>query len=128
MKCARCGKCCYETRMELSEEDVHRLEALGYSRKDFCESDKDGILRLRNVKGRCYFLLGNNECAVYPSRPLGCEIYPVNCDLDGEVFVDDFCSVASSVGKDEILRKGELLRRHLRVIDHEAALRKGKPV
>ncbi|MDI9645112.1 MAG: YkgJ family cysteine cluster protein [Archaeoglobales archaeon] len=49
-----CGKCCYSTEMPLTEEDIKRIESLGYSRKDFAIKI-DGIFRLRNINGRCIF-------------------------------------------------------------------------
>ncbi len=30
-----CGRCCHETEMPLTLEDVERIESLGYSRRDF---------------------------------------------------------------------------------------------
>ena len=125
MRCERCGRCCRETMMELSEEDVQRLVCLGHAKDDFCLQGEDGILRLRNVGGRCHFLsTDGGSCTVYESRPLGCDIYPVNCDQEGRVFVDDFCQAMGSVTKGELKRKGVALRRHLRVIDAEAERRR----
>lgn len=124
MICARCGRCCHDTRRELSEEDIRRLEGRGPSRDDFCELGPDGIPRLRNVMGRCIFLRDGKECEVYEHRPLGCEIYPVNCDARGQVFVDDFCTAASTVERGELSSKGRRLRGHLRAIDQEAEARR----
>lgn len=93
MKCLKngsyCGKCCIETEMPLTEEDLSRIESLGFSREEFSVSDGD-ILRLRNVKGKCYFLDERNTCRIYEHRPEGCRLYPAI--FDGEnVIVDTIC-------------------------------------
>ena len=51
MRCSNCGICCEETEMELSSDDIRRLEKAGYRREQFSVLD-DGI-RLRNVGGWC---------------------------------------------------------------------------
>ncbi len=89
-----CGKCCYNTEMPLSEEDVRRIESLGYKREEF-SIVVDGIRVLRNVGGRCYFLK-NNRCSIYPYRPLGCRLYPLVMGEDG-VGVDDECPKKNEV-------------------------------
>lgn len=115
----RCSKCCIETQMELSEDDIRRLERLGYKRDDFavCEN---GSCRLRNVNGRCYFL-GENGCRVYEHRPLGCRIYPVVC-VEGEgLAVDAYCPLAlvalRKLREDAHLVKSiaEAVARHFRI-------------
>ncbi|MDH5793376.1 MAG: YkgJ family cysteine cluster protein, partial [Candidatus Bathyarchaeota archaeon] len=35
MRCSNCGKCCEKTEMELSSEDIERLEETGYRREEF---------------------------------------------------------------------------------------------
>ena len=111
--------------MELSEEDILRLSRLGHRIDEFCLVSADGIARLRNIKGRCFFLSQDGKaCIVYAHRPLGCDIYPVNCDQRGHVFVDDFCKAKGTVTKEELRAKGETLRRHIAIIDEEAEGRK----
>jgi Fe-S-cluster containining protein len=125
MKCIRCGKCCEATMMELSEEDLSKLEKAGHQREDFVVYGEDAIVRLRNVEGTCYFFdRKERACRAYQCRPLGCELYPVNCDDTGLVFVDDFCPAAGTFSKKELRRKGGLLVRHLGTIDKEAARRR----
>ncbi len=84
-----CGKCCYETEMPLTEEDIARIEALGYSRSDFTVRD-GSIVRLRNVNGKCFFLDSENRCKIYQYRPKGCRIYPAVFD-GKDVIADRFC-------------------------------------
>lgn len=126
MKCSRCGKCCESTRMELSEDDIVQLERVGYAREDFMAYDDFAFARLRNVRGACFFFdPERRECRVYQVRPTGCRIYPVNCDQDGDLFVDDDCQAASSVSKGELRRKAGELHRQMRKIDDEAERRRG---
>lgn len=84
-----CGKCCFETEMPLTEEDIKRIERLGYRRECFSVDDGN-ISRLKNVNGKCYFLDEKNMCKIYEYRPEGCRLYPAV--LDGEkVVVDKIC-------------------------------------
>jgi len=83
-----CGKCCYETEMPLTNEDVKRIESLGYKKEDF-SIVVNGIRRLRNVNGKCYFLR-NNRCIIYEHRPEGCRLYPLVFD-GKDVVVDKLC-------------------------------------
>ena len=48
------GVCCEETMMELSRVDIERLEEYGYRLEEFAVI-ADGVARLRNVDGYCYF-------------------------------------------------------------------------
>jgi len=84
-----CGKCCIETEMPLTEEDLSRIESLGFSREKFSVSDGD-IFRLRNVGGKCYFLDERNTCRIYEHRPEGCRLYPAVFDTE-KVIVDMIC-------------------------------------
>ncbi|WP_290623756.1 MULTISPECIES: YkgJ family cysteine cluster protein [unclassified Archaeoglobus] len=98
-----CGKCCIETEMPLTEEDLSRIESLGFSREEFSVSDGD-ILRLRNVKGKCYFLDERNACRIYEHHPEGCRLYPAV--FDGEdVVVDRLCPVWEDVKVSEVAKR-----------------------
>jgi Fe-S-cluster containining protein len=128
MRCARCGECCKGTMMELSEEDILRLIGLGFRREDICVIGEDGLARLRNIDGKCVFLSKDfKSCTVYENRPLGCEIYPVNCDQEGDIFVDEFCKARNTVSKSELRLKGATIKPHLETIDDEARGRKLRP-
>jgi hypothetical protein len=83
--------------MPLSEEDTRKLEGLGYRKEDF-SIVVDGIRRLRNVNGRCFFLAPDSRCAIYSKRPEGCRLYPAILNPETmEVEVDDTCPKASDV-------------------------------
>jgi len=110
--------------MELAEEDVGRLEALGYDPADFVRVDGNGIARLCNLNGACFFLVeAERRCRVYPQRPAGCRIYPVNVDELGEVVLDEDCPRAGTITPSEKKRKGTELKRLIDRIDEEAARR-----
>ncbi len=107
MNCAEngvyCGKCCFETEMPLTEEDLRRIESLGYRKEEFSISFA-GIVRLRNVNGKCYFLDEKNRCRIYEHRPEGCRLYPAV--FDGEkVVVDKICPKWREVKVSEVVRK-----------------------
>jgi len=110
-----CGKCCYNTEMPLTMEDIARIESLGYSRNDF--AIKIGsIYRLRNVEGKCYFLSEDNRCKIYENRPLGCRIYPVVFDLERGVILDDLCPKKDEVSIEEVKRIEPILKHLVRKI------------
>ncbi len=89
-----CYNCCLETQMLLTQEDLNRIESLGYSRKEFCLDPKetDGFWQLRNIKGRCFFLTQDGKCSIYESRPAGCKVYPLVFELsENDVIIDEDC-------------------------------------
>lgn len=102
--------------MPLTEEDIERIESIGYNRRDFTIKI-DGIYRLRNVNGKCFFLDENNRCKIYEHRPLGCRIYPLVLDLDrGVVVVDKLCPKGDEVSEENIRRAEPILRELVRKI------------
>ncbi len=94
--------------MELLEEDIKRIERLGYNRREFVRY-VDGVPRLRNVDGRCVFLGGNGLCRIYPYRPLGCRIYPVVTD-GRRIYIDDICPARHTIDKREFRGRAAALR------------------
>lgn len=99
-----CALCCYNTEMPLTEDDIRRLEALGYRREEFAVKGPDGVWRLRNVNRHCYFLdPATGACRVYPWRPEGCRLYPLVYDPStGEVVVDAECPMHWAVGAEVV--------------------------
>lgn len=121
MHCSHCEKCCQATEMELCEADIARLEQAGYRRRDFSSRGKEGIPRLRNVGEYCYFYDHElKRCKEYACRPLGCEIYPVNMSVDGEILVDGLCPECGTLTSEEVETKGWRLRELLNTISLEA--------
>jgi len=122
MRCTHCEKCCHETEMELCEADVVRLERLGFRKDDFSLRRADGVRRLVNRDGYCFFYdRAAKRCSVYPRRPLGCVIYPVNLSEYGDVVVDELCPESGSVSEAERVEKGRRLRSLVDTIASEAA-------
>ncbi len=82
----RCSRCCHDTQMMLTEEDVERISALGY--RDFYY-EKDGFLYLKNRGGKCVFLDENGRCRIYEHRPAGCRFYPYIYDYERDEILRD---------------------------------------
>jgi Fe-S-cluster containining protein len=75
--------------MMLTEEDVRRIESLGYRNFYY---QKNGFLYLKNVNGKCIFLDNNGLCRIYNHRPEGCKFYPFIYDVEkDEILRDEDC-------------------------------------
>jgi len=82
VRCSNCGKCYEKTMMELSSEDIKRLEETGYRREEFTIIGDDGVTRLRNAGGWCYFYGPvEKKCRVYREKPQGCYL---SCCISGQ--------------------------------------------
>jgi Fe-S-cluster containining protein len=111
--------------MLLSEEDISRLEKIGYNRKHFVLYDKQGFAKLRNRRGYCFFYdLKKRSCKVYEYRPLGCRIYPVIYNEGEGVVVDKLCPMRDTVSKGELKRNCVEVMKLLHRIDEEAEKRR----
>ena len=76
--------------MPLLEEDISRIEALGYKRSFFVRI-LNGYKILKNRNGKCVFLK-KGKCSIYEHRPVGCRLYPVVIDVETfEPLIDDEC-------------------------------------
>ena len=96
--------------MELLPEDIERIESLGYKFDEFAEVGDDGIVRLRNVDGRCVFYdAEKRSCKIYEHRPIGCRLYPV-VYVDGSIGVDRLCPTWYTVRRSELRRLEPLVR------------------
>jgi len=105
--------------MELSSDDVRKLEEAGYHRTEFSVLDNRGV-RLVNVGGWCYYYsLAEKKCRVYKNRPLGCRLYPIVYMADEGAMVDELCPMGHTVSEHELKRKGKILVKLLKKIDHE---------
>ena len=105
--------------MELSSDDIRRLEDAGYHRDQFSVLDNHAI-RLMNVDGWCYFYsLAERKCRVYRNRPLGCRLYPVVYSVDEGFVVDELCPMGHTVSEREFKTKRKVLSKLLRKIDEE---------
>ena len=105
--------------MELSSNDIKRLEEAGYRREQFAFIDGD-VVRLRNVDGWCYFYsLADKRCRVYGKRPLGCYLYPVVYSVNDGIMADELCPKGQMISRQELRAKGRILVDHLREMDDE---------
>jgi Fe-S-cluster containining protein len=125
MRCLRCGVCCTETEMLLSTDDIQRLEGKGYRRGFFTVFDGDCYIKLRNLQGYCVFYdVEKRRCKVYAVRPLGCRLYPVICDEEKGIVVDEICCAKGKLNEKIIARKGRKVLKLLERIDSEAESRR----
>ncbi len=105
--------------MELSSDDIRRLEEAGYHRDQFTVLDSH-VIRLVNVDGWCYFYdLNERKCRVYKNRPLGFWLYPIVYLVDEGATVDALCPMRHTVSEREFRTKGNALRKLLRELDEE---------
>jgi len=84
--CENCGKCCIETEMIVSEQDIDFIlrKCLNYKRKrEFIFKNKDDLFQLKNVEGYCVFFDKRSKiCTIYEFRPQGCRFYPLIFDIN----------------------------------------------
>jgi len=100
--------------MDLSDEDVKRLEALGYSQYEFSTSLDNSSRQLRNIDGHCFFYdPSTTRCRVYSCRPFGCRIYPVVYIVGAGIGIDSFCPMSDTVDASDLKVKGRILLHHL---------------
>jgi len=80
-KCKDCGKCCIETEMLLSQQDIDLIiknapEEL--IQEDFFFQNLDGLSQMKNYKNHCIFFNSKSKtCNIYKYRPKGCRFYPL---------------------------------------------------
>ena len=125
MRCLRCGACCEETEMLLSNKDIERLEKKGYDRAFFVRFDADGYAVLRNLNGVCVFFDSEQRvCRERSSRPSGCRIYPVMHDEDKGIVIDNICPAEDTISEREKAKRGAKVLKLLKQIDAEAERRR----
>ncbi len=106
-KCVEnCGRCCYELEIPVRDEDIARIEELGYNAWEFVDYEKmfyrgdkflSYAIKKRPFDGGCVFLDPDTmRCRIYPHRPLACRLYPFVFVKQGEVMevyvkMDSFC-------------------------------------
>jgi len=125
MRCTRCGICCKQTQMLLSEKDIKLLQKAGHNPKQFIRINKQGYAQLQNKQHYCIFYdTQNRACKAYRERPTGCRLYPIIYSEEEGVIVDDICPPKESVTGTEIKNKTSVLMKLLRAIDEQAAKRR----
>jgi len=126
LQCSNCGICCQETMMELSSDDIERLEKAGFLLEEFVIVNEEGAC-LRNVDGHCCFYSSSDKkCKIYEKRPLGCYIYPVIYGPKKGAIVDKLCPRGYMITEQELREKEKILTELLKKIDNErVAYQKG---
>lgn len=120
MRCSNCGICCEKTAMELSSEDIEKLEKMGYRLEKIAVTN-NGATRLRNVDGYCIFYSrADKNCQIYEKRPLGCYLYPVVYLTNEGAIVDELCPMEHTISDKELRKKGKILEKLLKKIDNES--------
>jgi len=105
--------------MELSVDDIKRLEKKGFRPEEFTVQN-DGVTQLRNVKGYCYFYnRADKKCQIYKDKPIGCCIYPVVYLVNEGMIVDELCPMGQTISKHELMTKAKKLDNLLKKLDHE---------
>jgi len=106
-KCVdECGLCCSELEIPLRDEDIERIEGLGYNAWEFVDYEKafyrgdkfiGYAIKKKPIDGACVFLDPETKrCRIYHHRPLACRLYPFVFIKHGEnmeihVKMDSFC-------------------------------------
>jgi len=97
--------------MALSEEDIRRIESLGYARERFAMESR-GLVVLRNLRHRCVFHDGT-RCTIYNERPVGCRLYPVVfAEFSGTAAMDRMCPFWDEFQFSPELRRGSISLHH----------------
>ena len=94
-KCENCGKCCLETEMILSQQNIKIIisNLPNIKKQDFTFKNINEQYQLRNIEGHCFFFdVSNRECKIYKFRPQGCRFYPLIYDFNKkDCRLDDDC-------------------------------------
>ena len=92
-KCKDCGKCCLETEMILSKQDLNIIlnnTPNTLKKDDIVFKNSDGFFQLKNFMRHCvFFNISSKECKIYELRPQGCKFYPLIYDHDNKSCVMD---------------------------------------
>ncbi|UCC18372.1 MAG: YkgJ family cysteine cluster protein [Promethearchaeota archaeon] len=83
--CENCGKCCLETEMILSHQDINSIInsiPKKISKDYFVFKNSEGHFQLKNFDGHCiFFNFTLKTCNIYEFRPQGCIFYPFIYDF-----------------------------------------------
>ncbi|MFX1307467.1 MAG: YkgJ family cysteine cluster protein [Promethearchaeota archaeon] len=84
--CENCGKCCVETEMILSENDIDLIKnkcSNIINNYDFVLKNENDQFQLKNKGGYCVFFDNSSKnCTIYLFRPQGCRFYPLIYDIN----------------------------------------------
>ena len=89
-KCEGCGRCCLETEMILSQQDIDLIISNKSCNEFFVFKNSNGDFQLKNIEGHCVFFdLTSKNCSIYEYRPQGCRFYPLIYDFQMKKCVFD---------------------------------------
>ena len=132
-----CGLCCNNLEIPLRDEDIERIEELGYNTWEFVDYEKafyrgnrflGYALKKNPLNDSCIFFdPETRKCKIYDHRPLACRLYPFIFIRDEnlmEIYVkgDRFCPGIGHPEGEPLTRKflmgeyGDLLIVHRREI------------
>ncbi|MFW9879601.1 MAG: YkgJ family cysteine cluster protein [Candidatus Thorarchaeota archaeon] len=84
--CENCGKCCEETEMILSQQDIKLIKinnSYNLRNQDFVFKNSNEQFQLKNFGGNCvFFNYYAKNCNIYKFRPIGCRFYPLIFDIN----------------------------------------------
>ena len=114
--CQSCAKCCLNTEMELSFNDIQKIKVNYHKtiKENYFTEFYDGFFHLKNIDGHCVFLdVQTKSCKIYEFRPTGCRFYPLIYDISQDKCVlDDDCPFLKSFQfLNNDLRKCDALRK-----------------
>ena len=94
--CENCGKCCLETEMILSQQDIELIKKSypnNLRKQDFVFKTNNAQFQLKNIEGYCVFFdYSSKICNIYKYRPQGCRFYPLIYDInEGKCELDEDC-------------------------------------
>ena len=83
--CEDCGKCCLETEMLLSQQDIDLIiksHPKKINEQDFAFKNENDNFQIKNIENHCIFLNSSTKkCEIYHYRPQGCRFYPLIYDF-----------------------------------------------
>lgn len=87
-KCKDCGKCCLDTEMILSQQDIELIKnshPKNLRNQDFVFKNSNYQFQLKNIENHCVFFdYSSKNCNIYKYRPQGCRFYPLIYDINEE--------------------------------------------
>ncbi len=120
-ECNRCGLCCSDTnqktrRILLLKSEAEKIAAqTSQPITGFC-GEVDGkfpyVYEMKKPsEGRCVFLK-NNQCTIYPLRPLICMFYPFELKFndDKESYAFEFTVECPGIGEGKLLDEADFQR------------------
>lgn len=116
-ECEECGKCCMETEMILSEEDINLIlknSINSLEKEEFVFLNVGGYYQLKNVDNHCIFLDPVLKlCKIYKHRPQGCRFYPMIYDVEKKrCIIDKECPRPNLFYQDQ--KEFEKICKHLK--------------